>query len=114
MLAAQSLVWGEPNPQGPNQTTDDFRLRLIECMTDFQLAQISLSGSLPAELEQEMAEICNELDKWRPKRHGHPATSGLFNGGRGKKGRHVARWLAERILAVYVDIHRFDAVATHS
>jgi hypothetical protein len=113
MLAAHMLVWGEPNPAKPNATTDDIRLRVAECMTDFQLACMSLKGTLPDEIEIELFELYKEVDKWVPTQFDCPRTSALFKRGHGTKGRATARFLAERILAIYVNIQRFDAVATH-
>ena len=104
MYAAANLVLGEPKPEMPHASVSDIRHRLRDCMVDFVLARSSLRGSLPSELDAEMSAICEQYDEWKDR---------LFNGGRGKKGRGVAKALAERVLAVYVDIHRYDAVASH-
>ena len=109
MLAVHALVCGKP----PSTGTGDIRIHLIDCMDDFSLAKASLHGRIPSELDAELAQIGDELDQWRPSRSGHPRTSGLFNGGRGKKGLGIALTLAQWIIAVYVETNRYDAIAEY-
>ncbi len=97
LLAIHSLVWGGADPQNPKFIAGDIRLRLIDCMIDFELACLSLKGTIPAELEQEIAAICNEFEQWSPKPFDQPRTSKMFNRGLGAKGRGIARALSEFI-----------------
>ena len=86
------------------------RVRIVECMDYFHLAAISLKGNLPQELDKELQAISTELQKYTPTVQSNPQPCGLFNGGRGKKGTEIALKLSHRILALYTDIYRYDAV----
>lgn len=112
MLAVHCLSFGQPSSEFPDRTEGDIRRRVLDCLDDLWLAKLCLERQLPPVLSDELASVTAELEKYRPAIHGHPKTSGLFNGGRGRRGRHIARTLAERILALYWRIQRFDAVAT--
>ena len=92
-------------------TNGDIRHRLLACIADFNLATISLRGTLPPVIESEINELNKRLVEVRPTQS---STSRLFStgGGGNIKGVKVATALVQRIFEVYTDIHRYDAVAS--
>ncbi|MGZ0169409.1 MAG: hypothetical protein ACKVHE_07630 [Planctomycetales bacterium] len=95
-------------------SNSDIRNRLLACIADFNLATISLRGTLPPTIESEMDDVNTSLVEVGSTFPQQSSTSPLFStgGGGNIKGVKTATALVHRIFSVYTDIHRYDAVAS--